>query len=886
MLGAPIAWLAILCFFVLSGEFLHAQGNAETNAFAAGARLFNDHFYANAEKSFSDFAATYTNSNLRSSAILFQARSRLNQGNIPGAIELLQKEKPDDDEAIAPEFQFWVGEALFKKGDYQAAANSYAELNKAHPKSAFRLNAAGNEAAAYAKLKNWAKVTELLSNTNGDFVLATKEDAKNPLVMEGLLLLGQALYEQKQYAEGQRVVSGILTDTISSSDKWRRLYLLSRLQLTGGQSAEALGNATNLITLATSQQEISDSHFLHGEIFEKLEQWDNAIQAYAVNLAKDLPVEVQRRALAATMELRLRHNQTIPAIQMLESFIAQNPADSSLDLVRLTLGELYLKAYSTITNDDATKALAVTNFDRVIQEYPASPLQGRARLDRGWCAWLDGKIAIAKTNFSEAAQRLSESEDQAVARFKLADAQFYEGDYASSSANYNLIVQQYGQREDLKNGLLKNLALFDQALFQSEQASLSRGDQQAAAEAMNHILAWYPDSFFSDRSMLVMGEASGRKGELEKARQMFADLLKKFPRSPLAPEVEYAVARTYAMAQDWPKATAIYDRWVVDHAQHPLLPQVEYARALATWKAGAETNALILFTNYVTRFPYVTQAGGKSITNRLVPLAQNWVGDYYFHHEDYQHADIAYQEVFGKYPTAGDLPYQAKLMAGRAAFAIDFTKAQNYFTDLVRDTNTPPAIMAEGYFALGDTFFKQYQGDTNNAGYLDQAISALRKITNGAPTNALAASALGRIGDYYMQWAILLKRPVSDYTNAIQAYAAVTNLTDVDVATWSQAEVGLGMVEEQRGKSAEALNHYAMVLEVRRPCDPFWVVQAGVQAARLREAAGQWDEAVLIYKRVAEVVPAQALAMKSRIDKANDKATKPPETTAPVKSSP
>ncbi len=878
-------WLA--AFFLLAWvgtQTLSAQGNGETNAFAAGARLFNDHFYGTAEKAFADFAATYTNSSMRSSAILFQARARLNQTNIAGAIELLQKEKPDDSESVTPEFQFWLGEALFKKGEFKAAADSYAALNKSFPKSSFRLNAAENEAAAYAQLTNWAKVVALLGGTNGSFQSAVKEDPKNPLAMPGWLLLGKALYEQKQYAAGEQVVGGMATELMSAADKWRRLYLLTRLQLAGGKSNEALANTTNLMTLAPGSPESANSRFLQGEAFEKLGQWENAIQSYTNDLAKDFPVEVQREALARTMELRLQHSLIPDAIQQLENFIGQNPGGSSLDLAYLTLGELYLKVGNiTPPISDATNysQLAVSNLDRVIQDFPQSPLQGRARLDLGWCAWQEKKYAGAKTNFMEAIKRLPESEDQAVARFKLADALFYEGDYAGAATNYNLIWHLYGQREDLKNGLLKNLALFDQALFQAEQANLARGDQQAAAEAMGRIIAWYPDSYFSDRSMLVIGEAAGHQGDLEKARQTFSDLIQKFPRTPLAPEVEFAQARTYAMARDWKSALAVYDRWVTNHAQHPLLPQVEYARALATWKSGAETNALILFTNFVARFPDMTN---------LASLAQNWIGDYYFYHEDYQQADIAYQEVFGKYPTAGELPFQARLMAGRAAYARqgpnDYAAARERFTKLVSDTNVPPALMAESYFALGDTIFMQFLGEPTNTSYLVEAINSLRRITNGASTNTLAAQALGRMGDYYFTWADTLKLPPSAYTNASQAYEAVLLLPDVEVATWSQAQVGLGLVAERRGRTDEALAHYAQVLEVRRPCDPFWVKEAGANAARLREAAGQWPEAKLIYQRVAEVVPSLGPAMKKKMDTANANASKPPETAAPVKSAP
>jgi len=274
----------------------------------------------------------------------------------------------------------------------------------------------------------------------------------------------------------------------------------------------------------------------------------------------------------------------------------------------------------------------------------------------------------------------------------------------------------------------------------------------------------------------------------------------------------------------------------------------------------------------VARFP----------SNSLAPWAQNWVADYYFNQGDNQSAEKNYQLLYQTFPNAGDLPYQARLMAGCAALAGQrAAEASQYFSDLVNNTNAPASLVAQGYFALGDTIFQQWQANPTNGTYLDQAIKAISILTNGAPTNALAAQAYGRLGDYYMHWADMQWEPKHDpkvYTSAAQMYQTVLNFpaANVDVATRSQAEVALGRMAERQDQPDQALAHYCKVLDELDPdyFDPFWVEQAGVAAAHLYERQQQWDTAIKVYQRVLKAVPSLRPALEKAIKAAQSEADK------------
>ena len=96
---------------------------------------------------------------------------------------------------------------------------------------------------------------------------------------------------------------------------------------------------------------------------------------------------------------------------------------------------------------------------------------------------------------------------------------------------------------------------------------------------------------------------------------------------------------------------------------------------------------------------------------------------------------------------------------------------------------------------------------------------------------------------------------------SIETYGAIVNFPagNVSVAVRSQAEVGLGVVAEKsrtsRRKRWSITTTFSMDT-IPNHFDPYWVDRAGEFAARLCEDRQQWKEAVRIYTRLIEAVPA------------------------------
>ena len=463
-----------------------------------------------------------------------------------------------------------------------------------------------------------------------------------------------------------------------------------------------------------------------------------------------------------------------------------------------------------------------------------------------------------------------------MARFKLADALFRQSDYTNAIQLYRSVTNDFAGVPRVRE------SLFDQALYQITRASIELGDADAATAAMNQVLEWFPESSSSERSLWLVGQELMRERQQENARQVFTNFVQRFPDRPLLPKVELAIARTYFHEGDWPAAINRYEDWLGRHPADELRPRAEFNHAWANYRAGRSTNAFNLFTNFLARFP----------TNELAPLAQRWVADEFYRQASHVEALRNYQAILENtnWPVT-ELTYQARMMAGRAAFAGQLWKnAEEHFTALINDERCPANLAAEAFFALGDTYLSQVAPGARPVDRFIEARKAFEKITQLSlfATNRLAQRlvplAWGRIGDCSLQ---LASQDAEQYQIATNAYRQAINLS-LDVTTRSLAEYGLARALETAAgenrppaeKAAllkEAFEHLFSIvigqnLRGDEKSDAVWIEKAGFAAARLKEAQKQWTVVIEIYQRMADVLEPLRPRLQDRIKKVAEQA--------------
>src|SRR6266446_7811403 len=851
----------------------------EQRAFESAVTNLSTGFYEPAEKDFREFVQTYTNSAHVPEAILLQAQALVKQTNYAAAIDLLTLRQSIAG-TNADQYLFWVAEAHFQKGEYAVAADSFAKLIKDFPASARRLEAAIREATARAQLAQWPGVLALLRQTNGVFQSAASTNAGDKFVVQGYLLLSEAELAQQDPGAAERALKPLSKLLLPPRSTWQWHYLLGRIKLAQGKTEEALVSVTNMLAQAAEAGQLSlraDTIAFQASILERLGRIAEAIAAYTNNLAGAIPAERQSQALLKITELSLARNEIAEAVHMLNRFLDQYPTTAAADLAWLTLGELQLRqhvagaetnrASVTANAPVATNYLqqAQASFEALAKGFPQSSFFGRGQLNLGWCFWLQNKFPEAEKAFATAVQRLPVSPEQAIGYFKLADAQFQQKSFTNALANYNAVIEKFSSLPEVKTNL------FEPALYQSARAALAAGLPGAATNAVAKLLAWYPKGFHTERAALLAGQQVSQQGMPAEARKIFSELIAAAPGADLLPQVRLAIARTFEEEEKWSQAIGEYDGWLSAYTNREASAAALYYQARANFFDHRDTNALALFTNFVARFP----------TNEFTPLAQWWVAGYYYQHGDFPRAENQFQQIFQNWP-ASELAYQARMMAGRAAVASSvWTDAMLHFTNLISDLqHCPPDVRVQAMFAYGDTLMMK--DSTNKVADYEEAVRVFSAICQLPATNRQIELAWGELANCYLQWA-QSSGEYSLLTNALNAFQRVLDSPSADATARSIATVGIGVVleaqaehktapDEQTALLKLALDNYLRVfngghlLKGQEP-NLSWTKRAGLDAGRLAEKLQWWSQAINVYQRLKELLPALSASFENRIRK-------------------
>lgn len=828
---------------------------AEQKEFNAAVHAFEDGLlkYARAEQEFTAFLKKWPNSALKPAATLYLAQSKHHRADHIGAVKLLTRELPNAG-TMADQYQFWIGENWFAAEDYDKAASAYADLLFLYRNSPLQFQASYNEALSRRRLGGFADVISLLENPAGAFRQSAELLPSDPLNSSGHLLLAECRLDVNDDQGALKALNNLKGWELDDYQKWQRQYLLCRLPLVANDPISALNATTNLIQLALktgSTEARAQTFHLQSGIFERLRRLDEAVTVLTNNLVPGIPTRLKREALLKTVDLHIERNQYTDAISTLDQFSSNNTNDPALPLAFRTVGELRLRQYHQLSGTNRFTAAATNELQHAAKaltkalEFPGN-LTGQSAFYRGWCHWHLGNYPAAGGDFANAADRLFRSEHHAVAKFKLAECQLRQNDLTNAVTTLSEMVDLYRDSERLKGRLL------DHALYKLLRAATEIGDMERAEESVQHILSWYPESYFGDRSLLFFGQSRNQMGTPAKARESFERLIERFPKSKLIPQVQIALARTHEHERNWAAAAYQLQKWAGLFPQDPLLPDVEYERAWLTYQSGERAAAFQLFTNFIHRFPAHTNA----------PLAQKWVADYFFNQGSYVKAQERYQLL---YENRGNsrLAFESRLAAGRAALAGGLiNEATNTFYQLVQHASLPEDMKPEVLFALGDSFSQL--GDHGNA------INAFREITKSV-ANRLTSYALGRIGDSHLQ---LSAQDPNRLDQAALAYRQSLETPNAEAAARSLAEFGLGQVLERQKKFDEAINHYSNVLyrknlRADEPANFNTILQSGYAIARILESRGDFEEAINVYQRLGkDVFPRLAPNLKIRIERA------------------
>lgn len=870
-------WIAVALFSVVVSSSAAEPPVAELRDLAVADQASSDRNFDYAEKLYSEFITKYPASTLLTEALLGKAKALYWQQKFDDALSLLRDNLPRAG-AAADQFEYWIGENLFSKGDLDKAEAAFAGLISKYPASTNVLAAALAQADTQFQKRNYDRTVSLLNDPAGAFVKARAKDPQAEAGIRGVLLLGDALFELKRYKEIEPLLA-TLPAQLSPRPAWRRAALLARTLIATGRAAQAQANMTNVLARAAATGDpevIAETHALNGEVLEQLKRPAEALAAYAPNLKADVAENWRKQAIAKTVELTQASEGPASTIAKLELLSSKGLDASARDLVQLTMGELRLGLFRGLppaergesgkSSTSASNYLhgALGNFTNVINGFTNSPYLARAWLDRGWCNWYLQQWPAAAGAFGESVNRFPDGLEKAQALFKLGDSLYQQKQYEGALTNYAKLVRTLGEIPGVKKELL------DQAYYQMIQAAIQTTNQPEAEFAVKALLAQFPGKFYAERGLLLVGQFLNDIDQPAKSRAVMENFSNRFPNSTLAPEIELAIARTYELEDKWRPAASIYDSWIHHYTNHASLPSAMFQHAFDLYQADDLTNAVAGLTNFVARFP----------DNDLAAKAYLQLGNYYDSIKEYSLAELNYQQLFsGAHYTnwpVSRLTYEARIFAGRAALErqgyadarADLTSLLNKVescpsndVDFVSANCCPRDIYAEALFAYGDVYAADSTMDVKR---FDTALTAFQHVVDDFPESTLVPAAWARVGECGMQLGLIAK--------ATNAFLACMNHPLASVSERSQAEVELGQAiekdaEKQPPAARPALldaarDHYLNVFYQKNidrkkgeVADNLWLKQSCEAAAKLARNRHNFAAAAGLYEHLREMLP-------------------------------
>ncbi len=831
--------MLVLAVLAISGTRSVEAASDDEGLYNSAYNKFQMGYYGPAEQDFTDFIRQYTNSSYMPKAVYFMAQCRIQLTNYDGAISLLSSHLAQAGDYGDDDLLVMAG-AYEAKGDYRSASQAYAKLIKDYRVSSpYILQAAVGEATDQSTLEQWPAVLELLQRTNSVFQDAVRHNVTNEWAQRGYILLSEAHFALHQFSAAAKALEPLAKLPLKPELAWHRQYLLCRIPMAQGHPEEALRNATNLVALATST-------------------------------AKPL-FEAESMALQADLFERSGDTQqALKTTDALDQLCARYKDGSVGDAALLTLGELRLRQSQSTTNAvSAAQYLrrAGEALHALIQQFPKSPLLGKAQLDLGWCFWFENKLPDSRTAFQRATTTLPPSTDRVLAQFKLADVEYRLTNYPGALSTYYGVAAQATALPRIKTSLV------EPALYQAVRAALAAGQPARATDALSQLLSDYPRGYLVDAAVLLTGQAVNAANNPVGAREIFQRFLKASPNAPLLPKIELAVALTYEQQAQWTHAIQVYDGWLARFTNSPAWASVLYHRAMAKYQAGDNPNALADFNLLLSKFP----------KSKFAPLAAWWIADYsYYFSTNLPEVEKNYKRIYQN-PDWAHLPiaYEAKMMTGRAAVqsGTDQNTARECFTELYQDTNCPAHLRAQALFAYGCYYMTL--DSTNKLADYREAVRILARVPEEFPKDPVAVLALGEKANCLLQLAqVSHQYDTNDFEKVISSPLA-------DFTARSAARVGLGAVYEKMADDPKNLARRAALLNLaltsylnvfcyekhlrpdERP-DLFWVKRAGLDAANLSEKLGQWTQAINVYTQLQTLLPSLHAFFDKKIQRAQE----------------
>ncbi|MGD9896012.1 MAG: tetratricopeptide repeat protein [Candidatus Methylacidiphilaceae bacterium] len=757
-------------------------------------------------------------------------------------VEAFRKHFPDS--PLASSASLLEAKALYFLGRYRAAAGLLASLAPNRLPKAAAAESLFWRAECLCALEQWSEAIR-------DYRASLAKPLGGPLAERAKLALGWCLWRAGRVQEAESVLEP-LAHGPQGETRTHAILLQARMALSLGRREEAEALFGQLVQEQTRMEDaLCEARFWLAELC-RVDDPARAVSLYeAVVGMGRCPRELLAQAYLGLGEV---------CEKLGESGKAMTAFEKALDLEEnrnlwLRVSERYLESAAALQRlPEAEKKLGEMPLGKRGRDGEARLIFSMARARAG-----SGDREGAEALLEETSHRRLGPESDAAIRYAL--GRLYQGDGEWDAAARSLRLVEKGGGP-----------LAPYSAFRLGEIALVRGDASSAGEYFRQAEA---AGVFSEESLfnrLIALAREKRLQEFQKGKTAFVD---RFPRSPLRarlvlleatllrelgrlkdaegvleaglrepalrsnqPEFLLQLADLYAEAGEDARAFVDYERLTREFPNDSLAPEAIYRGAFAGYRSGklSEVQARQRLTDL---------AAGKA-AGSVAPRALFGAAQFCYNAQDYADAQADFERIAQDYPQS-PLADSAYYWAAKAAVGRHDLVDALHLLDRIPENSSwkPEARLLQGKI-------DQELGEYGNAIILFDAV-----LEEGA-SGPIRTEALLRKGD-----CLLAESSGSPkiYADAAKVFAEVLKEKATDPAERDEAGFKLGVCFQKQGRVEDALSVYLDVLDGRMGVakermakrnvpEIRWRIEAGIQAASVKEKAQDWRGAVTIYRKM------------------------------------
>ncbi len=760
-------------------------------------------------------------------------------------VESFRRHFPDSPFAVSA--NLLEGKALYFLGRYRAAEELLTPVARSRLPKAAAGEALFWRAESLCALKRWSEAIP-------DYRAALSKSLPAPLVDRAKLALGWSLWRAGKVQEADAVLEALVRGS-GGETKTRALLIQARMALSLNRRSEAESLLKQLLQEDNRMEDgLCEARFWLAEL-HRTDDPARAVPLYeAVVGMGRVPRELLAQAYLGLGEAYERLGASSKAMASLEKALEFEENRT----LWLWASERYLESATALQRlPEAEKKLGEMQHTRKGREGEARLIfamaQARAK---------SGDREGAEALLEEVARRRLAPEADSALRYAL--GRLYQEDEAWDAAVRSLRLVEKGGG-----------ALAPYSAFRLGEIALVRGDAASAEEKfrVSDEAGVFSEESLFDRLIALARER--RLEEFEKAKKSFVD---RFPRSLLRarlvlleatflqelgrpraaesvleaglqepllrsiyPHFLMALAGLHAEAGEDATAFAEYERLVRGYPEDPLVPEALYRGTFAGYRCGKLTDA--------GARQRLSELAADKAAGPVAPKALFGVAQFCYNAQDYADAQADFERVAQDYPQ-NPLADSARYWAAKAAIGRHDLVDALHLLDRIPESSSWKA----------DARLLQGRID-EDLGEYGNAIILFDALLEESPSGPIRTEALLRKGD------CLFAQSSGDpklYAEAEKAFAAVLKEKGADPSERDEAGFKQGVCLQKQGREGDALAAYLDVLdgrlEVTKPNagrggapEIRWRIEAGIQAASLKEKAQDWRGAVTIYRKMEEL---------------------------------